>query len=304
MLNTGRIRDHWHTMTRTGKSARLSAHLAEPFVEIHPLDAAALDIRDADLVTLESPHGQALLRALVTDRQQRGSVFTPMHWTGEFANAGRVDTLVAPVTDPVSGQPASKHVAVRARRYTAGVYGFLVSAEKPVGLDSAYWALAKAEGGWRTELALEAAAGDWEAWCRSRVALPETAETIGYSDARTGDARLAIFDGDRLLLALFIARQPVGVSRSFVVSQLSETHADARTRYAVIAGRPGAGRLDAGATVCSCFSVGINQITAAVAQGCHTVEAIGQALSAGTNCGSCRAEIRGIIHASRPLAAE
>ncbi len=86
--------------------------------------------------------------------------------------------------------------------------------------------------------------------------------------------------------------------------QLSEMHGDSRTRFAVVAGRPGAGRPDPGATVCSCFSVGINQIVAAVQSGCRTVEAIGATLSAGTNCGSCRAEIRGIIDGCQAAAAE
>ncbi|MBP1850425.1 nitrate reductase [Rhizobium halophytocola] len=304
ILNTGRIRDQWHTMTRTGKSARLSAHMAEPFVEIHPDDAAKLEIRDADLVALESPWGRAVLRALVTNRQQRGSLFAPMHWTGEFSNAGRIDALVAPVTDPHSGQPASKHVAVRASRHPADAYGFIVSAQGPKALDISYWAIARATGGWRLELAFDTRPGDWEDWCRTRFDLPVGAESIGYADAMTGDLRLAFFAGSRLLLALFIARQPVAVSRSWAVTQLLQEHADARTRYSVTAGRPGAGRPDPGATVCSCFSVGINQITAAVSAGCHTVEAVGQKLSAGTNCGSCRAEIRGIIHACHPLAAE
>jgi len=73
----------------------------------------------------------------------------------------------------------------------------------------------------------------------------------------------------------------------------------------VLAGRPGADMPDSGAIVCSCFSVGVNTITAAVtAQGCSTVEAVGACTKAGTNCGSCRAEIRGIIDAHRLAAAE
>ena len=108
MLNTGRVRDHWHTMTRTGKTARLSAHLAEPFAELHPRDAADKGIRHASLVRLENRHGSALVRALITDRQQKGSVFVPMHWTGQFSAAGRIDVLVTAQTDPHSGQPALK----------------------------------------------------------------------------------------------------------------------------------------------------------------------------------------------------
>jgi bacterioferritin-associated ferredoxin len=79
---------------------------------------------------------------------------------------------------------------------------------------------------------------------------------------------------------------------------------DALPRVAVVAGRPGRGLAERGATVCSCFGVGANQIAAAAKAGCLTVEAMGQALQAGTNCGSCRAEIKGIINAYRLQAAE
>ncbi|NRQ13281.1 nitrate reductase [Ensifer sesbaniae] len=303
-LNTGRVRDHWHTMTRTGKSARLSAHLAEPFVEIHPRDAMDLGIAPADLVVLESPHGSAIVRALITERQARGNLFVPMHWNDQFAAKARVDALVPPVTDPVSGQPASKNVAVAISRFSASTYGFAVSAAKPSGLDLGYWAVAKARGGWRLELAAEETPEDWVAWCHQIFGLPQDIEPIGYADGPSGQRRLAFFDGDRLLLALFLAPEPVAVARNWAVEQLSASHPDLRMRFALVAGRPGADRPDPGATVCSCFNVGVNQIVAAVRGGCRSVEAVGQAVSAGTNCGSCRAEIRGIIDGCLAAAAE
>jgi assimilatory nitrate reductase catalytic subunit len=303
-LNTGRIRDQWHTMTRTGKSARLSAHIAEPFAEIHPRDAMELGIASAGLVEIESPYGKAVVRALVTERQARGSLFVPMHWNDQFAAKARIDAVVAPVTDPFSGQPASKNVAVAARRLKVASYGFAVSAAKPQGLDTAYWALAKADGGWRVELAFDAAPESWTQWCRTHFGIPDHIEPLGYADAQTGDLRLAFFDGDRLLAAFFLARQPVAVARNWAIEQLTVRHAELAKRFAVVAGRPGAGRMDPGATVCSCFSVGVNQIVAAVRGGCHSVEAVGKELNAGTNCGSCRAEIRGIIDGCLAAAAE
>lgn len=303
-LNTGRIRDQWHTMTRTGKSARLSAHIAEPFAEIHPRDAAAIGVGDADLVEIESPHGKAIVRALVTGRQARGSIFAPMHWNDQLAARARIDAVVAPLTDPISGQPASKNVAVAVRPFQAIHYGFAVSIARPVGLSAAYWAMAKAEGGWRVELAFERPVDDWTAWCRDAFDIPEHIEPLGYADPQSGDLRLAFFDRDRLLGALFLAQQPVAVARNWAISQLSVPHADLRKRFAIVAGRPGAGRPDPGATVCSCFGVGVNQIVAAVRGGCRSVEAVGKELNAGTNCGSCRSEIRGIIEGCVVAAAE
>ncbi|WP_413711479.1 molybdopterin-dependent oxidoreductase [Rhizobium sp. Rhizsp82] len=303
-LNTGRIRDQWHTMTRTGKSARLSAHIAEPFAEIHPRDAMELGIRGAGLVEIESPHGTAVVRALISERQARGSIFVPMHWNGQFSARARIDTAVAPVVDPVSGQPASKNVAVRARPLKAEHYGFAVSAARPENLDCDYWALAKAEGGWRLEFASCTGISDWANWCRKHLGIPAGVEPLGYCDGATGETRLAFFDGTRLLAALFVAPEPVAVARAWAVQQLTASHGDLRKRFAIAAGRPGADQPDPGATVCSCFGVGVNQISGAIRNGCHSVEAIGKALNAGTNCGSCRAEIRTIIDSCLAAAAE
>ncbi|MEM0944705.1 MAG: nitrate reductase, partial [Pseudomonadota bacterium] len=106
-LNTGRVRDHWHTMTRTGRSARLSRHLAEPYAEIHPMDARAFEIEPASLVEIESPYGAVVVRALITDRSLQGSIFVPMHWTAQWSSKGRVDAAIGPEVDPISGQPES-----------------------------------------------------------------------------------------------------------------------------------------------------------------------------------------------------
>ena len=103
VLNTGRVRDHWHTMTRTGKSHRLSQHLAEPFAEIHPEDAVRYGIADADIVRISTASDTILVRALLSDQQARGSIFVPIHWTDQFAAKARVDVLVHALTDPSFG---------------------------------------------------------------------------------------------------------------------------------------------------------------------------------------------------------
>ncbi|MEI9431590.1 nitrate reductase [Mesorhizobium sp. Cs1299R1N3] len=303
ILNTGRIRDHWHTMTRTGKSPRLSQHIAEPFVEIHPVDAQRHGIGDADIARVSTPRGEVLVRALVTTRQRQGSLFAPMHWTDQFAARARLDTLTASLTDPVSGQPALKHVAASIEKFTARTFGFAVTRKRPATMAADYWAVARCRGGWRVELAFANDDVDWTAFAGSLFDTAD-AEVLAYHDREAGQHRIAAFDGEHLTGALFIAPGPVAVSRGWAAEQLGEVHASQRQRFRIVAGRAGAGRPDAGATVCSCFNVGVNQITAAVAAGCATVDAIGATLKAGTNCGSCRSEIRAIIAANRIQAAE
>ena len=304
ILNTGRVRDHWHTMTRTGKSPRLSQHLAEPFCEIHPSDAARLRVEPADLVTIATPHGEVILRALVSPRQAKGSVFAPMHWNDQFAAKARVDALVPAITDPVSGQPASKHVAARVGRFEVARYGFAVLRNRPQRLDADYWAIAPANGGWRVELAFTDGEQDWNALAHTLFGVRENGGVLSYADRKAGQLRFASFTMDRLTGALFLAAEPVAVSRNWAVDQLGVNFSEPRARFAVVAGRPGKGIVDRGATVCSCFGVGVKQIAAAVAGGCVTVDAIGRALQAGTNCGSCRSEIQEITDARRLQAAE
>ncbi|MEK1855409.1 MAG: molybdopterin-dependent oxidoreductase [Phyllobacterium sp.] len=303
ILNSGRIRDHWHTMTRTGKSARLSGHFAEPFVEIHPLDAAGYGIGDASLVRLKNINGTIIVRALLTDRQARGNVFVPMHWTGQFAGKARVDTLVTANVDPVSGQPALKMAQVAISPFQARWYGFAVTREKPASAED-YWALARTKGGFRLELASHEEPKDWSALAQQLFGIGSDVALLAYHDLRQGQHRIAAFEGEKLIGVLYVAREPVTVSRSWASEQLVQQFANAHQRFQLLAGRPGRDMPDKGAIVCACFSVGKNEIAAAVRGGCHTVEGIGEALKAGTNCGSCRAEIRGVIDANIVEAAE
>ncbi|MEZ5653014.1 MAG: nitrate reductase [Burkholderiaceae bacterium] len=126
ILNTGRLRDQWHTMTRTGRAPRLFGHADEPFCEIDRRDAHALGIGERALVRIDSDSGWMLARARVIDAPRRGAIFVPMHWSACFASQARMGTLVAPVTDPISGQPESKHAVVRVEPWAADWQGCLV----------------------------------------------------------------------------------------------------------------------------------------------------------------------------------
>lgn len=304
ILNTGRVRDHWHTLTRTGKSPRLSQHYGEPFVEIHPDDAAQYGVRDADLVRVSSGVSSVLVRALISTKQKRCTIFIPMHWTQQYSAWARVDVLATSLTDHISGQPALKNIAVRVERVVAGAYGFAVLAERPSKIDAEYWAIARCHDGWRVELAYSVADRDWSEVAAALFAGSPESQMLAYHDVRSGQHRYACFAKGSLRGALYLAREPVTVSRDWAVAKLSASFDNARRRFTMIAGRPCQGSLDKGATVCSCFGIGANQIATAIAKGCASVAAVGQATQAGTNCGSCRAEIRTMIEARNLEAAE
>ncbi len=291
VLNTGRVRDHWHTMTRTGRAPRLAAHMAEPFAELHPADAETLGIGPADLVEITAPRGQVLVRALITDRQKPGAVFVPFHWTDQTASKGRIDTLVAPLVDPVSGQPALKNNAVAVRRFAAHWFGFAILGA-PTSLDCAYWAQSTLKNGVAYELADSRPLKDPTGFASS---LLKRAELVGYADTARRHSRFAAIENGRLTGALFLSPEPVAVSRSWATSLLGRSFGSAQEAAAFLAGRPGGARPDPGPTICACFAVGANDITRAVTRGHCTVGSVGETLGAGTNCGSCRAEISRLI---------
>jgi assimilatory nitrate reductase catalytic subunit len=286
-LNTGRVRDQWHTMTRTAKSPRLSAHLAEPFLEIHPGDAARIGISAAGLVQVQNATGTAILRALITDPVGKRQVFAPMHWTGETASSAVIDALMPGVVDPVSGQPESKGAAVALALFQADWYDFAVST-KEIKTNSAYWAKVRTSTGWRADMAGIGQPEDWEADTRTLFDLPSAA-VQSMQDVHSGVFRAAFYDGGKLLAALFVSPRPVAVVRDYLVEQ------PGKSGPSVLARLSPADQPDPGPTVCSCFGVGLKTILAAIArQRLTSVAQIGQALQAGTNCGSCRPELSGI----------
>ncbi|MFN4281330.1 MAG: molybdopterin-dependent oxidoreductase [Alphaproteobacteria bacterium] len=299
ILNTGRIRDQWHTMTRTAKTPRLMSHLAEPFVEIHSADAKAYGVAPAAIVEIESARGMMLARALITERQRRGALFAPIHWTDRYAARGRVDALMLANVDAISGQPELKFTPVAIRPARMAWHGFAVLREKPARIDMDYWALAPAAQGWKLELAGRAAPADWRAFAAALFGAEEDAEMLDYADRRAAERRFAAFREGRLIGALILGPDPVAASRGWLADRLGDAADDDADRWRILAGRGGEGS-DAGATVCSCFGVGVKQIAGAARAGCRSVAAVGAATRAGTNCGSCRSEIQALLDRLAP----
>ncbi|MBO9399853.1 nitrate reductase [Shimia sp. R9_3] len=297
-LNTGRIRDQWHTMTRTARASRLNQHYGEPFLEIHPEDALALGLRAADLAKVSNEHGHSILRVLITDRVAKGDVFAPIHWTATTAPSGRISDVVTPKTDPFSGQPDSKAAKVAIHPFAPKWYGFAVS-QRELQPNSDYWAKSRVEAGWQYELAHQDTPECWESYARALFEAPD-AEISSVLDTSRVSARIALHKDGVLIGALFVSDRPVSVSRGFAGSQLGTTS------ETVLLGRPSAGQPDPGPTVCACFSVGVNTILSAIeTQNLMSVDAIGAALSAGTNCGSCKPELAALLQsAQRSVAAE
>ncbi|HEY8991069.1 MAG TPA: molybdopterin dinucleotide binding domain-containing protein, partial [Luteolibacter sp.] len=116
ILNTGRLQHQWHTMTKTGKIAKLNKLNPGPFVELHPEDAATFGIAEGDSVEIRSRRGKAVLPAVVTDRVRPGNCFAPFHWNDVFGENLTINAVTSDAVDPISLQPELKVCAVALTR--------------------------------------------------------------------------------------------------------------------------------------------------------------------------------------------
>ncbi len=293
LLNTGRVRDQWHTMTRTGLSPRLSHHLQEPFAALNPADARDYRVTHGGFVRLTSRYGTAVLRADVSDAQRPGEIFAPIHWSAETSSDGRVGALVQPATDCFSGQPELKATAVKIEPVKFQREGFILSRRK----------ITMTEGFWLTHVTLDHAQG-------IRLATDMTSNQViaqldaqcgaceksEFHDEALGQHRVAYVLNGRLDACLFLSASGKtiewnGVRELFGKDELSKTD-----RLILLSGQTGSGLSDTGPVVCACFGVPAPSIDQLIKSGAaKTAEQIGTLLKAGTNCGSCLPELRRMI---------
>ena len=290
-LNTGRIRDQWHTMTRTGASPRLGQHLPEPFVEVHPDDALKYGVTDESFARITTDYGQCTLKVVVSERQQRGMLFAPIHWSEANATRARVGSLVAPHTDPFSGQPENKATPASIAPYEYVFRGFALS-RKPLALPAHAWSARVAvTGGYGYLFADNADLAGWQSWLKS-IAGADLAE---YNDFGGGIYRGASFEGDRIEACLFIGPAGDAGDWNVVKSLFAADSLGDDQRRMLLSGKSADGLASAGPIVCACFGVGRTTICDAIAAGSHTAAEIGARLKAGTNCGSCIPELKRLI---------
>jgi assimilatory nitrate reductase catalytic subunit len=276
-LNTGRYRDQWHTMTRTGFSPKLSVHRREPLVEVSADDALLYGLEKDGLARVATAHGSSVYRVAVTSGQRAGQVFVPIHWTDAMAGGGRTGLLAKPDFDPVSGQPGFKNTPARIEPVAPDWRAFLVTRDI-VRPEALYWARARIEGGWLFELAgLEE--------IDEGALLPVGTRSV-VTDRARGMRRTVVMDEDgKVAAALFVTRSGVLPDRDWIVRQFAGGEASLSEW---LAGRPSTPQPDRGALVCVCFDVHEKDILAAVHNGAETAAEVASLTRAGTNCGSCR----------------
>ncbi len=303
LLNTGRIRDQWHTMTRTGRTADLLQHHGEPYVALHPEDWQRLGANAQDLLLVENDLGRVLAKPLVTSDQRPGELFIPIHWNDCFTGAGRVDALVPPRSDPISGQPAFKQTAVSVRPWPVRWQALVISVAPlaPPAADDIYWCQVPAGSIQRLRLAgCNPAAPDAMAkqWAPNGMAV--TTELV---DPGAGHYRWLWCAQGRPLCLVALWQLPdsgieLQLDEDWLLAVFQQQGLDAT-------GEPVAGLqlisgqhpdvADLSPLVCVCNQVRLGRIQAAIAAGACTLPKLQANTQAGTSCGSCVPELSALL---------
>jgi assimilatory nitrate reductase catalytic subunit len=297
VLNTGRVRDHWHTMTRTGKSPRLSAHVDEPFIEVNPADALRYAVRSGELARVRSSWGAMVVRVRMNGEVPAGMVFAPIHWNRAYSSDARVGGLMNPVVDPISGEPELKHTPVALESFVADWHGVMFTRAGVPTPAAAWWTRVQGAQFTRYEL-VGRSHPDWTREARRMLGVPDGADVdwIEYSDPARRLYRGAWLSNEQLQGCIYVDGRPTLPERGWLASLFAKTKLDAASRSGMLAGRALAGA-DTGPLVCSCFGVGRKAIQKCAQQlgGAANAVEIGKRLQCGTNCGSCVPEIQAIV---------
>ncbi|WP_417534398.1 molybdopterin-dependent oxidoreductase [Marinobacterium stanieri] len=288
IVNSGRIRDQWHTMTRTGRAARLLQHHAEPFIEIHPDDARRFQVEHLQLAELQNELGRYRGRIRITDQQRPGEVFIPMHWTRQFTQTGISGSLFAPEVDPFSGQPESKqgratlkplHMCWEAR--------LLVREERSI--EDHWWTRVPLNHCTSYRLADTEAVENWRDWCESHLGVP----SLWLDDQAHKRFRAAGIHNNRLDWILLVEPSAELPDLAWLDSCF-DVEIDLDTRRQLLDAKA-PGEQATGAVICSCFQVREPDIISAVIEGADSAQALGEQLKCGTNCGSCVPELKELV---------
>jgi assimilatory nitrate reductase catalytic subunit len=304
-LNSGRLRDQWHGMSRSGVVPRLFAHTPEPVLEMHARDMERRGIANGDLVTLRNKRGSLRLRAAASPTLRPSHIYLPMHWGGRFMRGLGVNALMPPATDPVSRQPELKHAAVQVEKLASGWQLVALRRDDDGELQAALqpW-LARFDYATLTPTGRDARVLVLRAWGTAGSEPParemlaglatvlglDTPQALAFADSRRGIAKRALIERDRLIGALLCNET---LATEWLIDLAANGGSTIELRkwiFAPLAAPPSAAPAR-GRIVCNCFDVSENEIRADYAAGLDLV-ALQEKRKCGTSCGSCLPELK------------
>lgn len=298
VLNSGRTRDQWHTMTRTGLSAHLTSHTEQAYLSIHPEDASARALANGDLVVISSAvtkgqKQQVVLPLKIDNSQRKNELFAPIHWSHTWSSSASIAHLYTDANDNQSGQPELKHAVVNIEKTDFTAFGELFS---KVDISTAllnskfdYWVKVPIDQGMLYRFASEKNVKELTSWLQ--MILP-AAQWL--SAENPSDKYCVALQDKQLKIASFISNKPIVVERRWLESLFKQEVIEQEQIYGLLRARPDNIFLQ-GKLICSCFNIAEKSIMEAIDNGCSSVDELGSALRCGTNCGSCKAELQQII---------
>ncbi len=311
-LNTGRLRDQWHAMSRTGRVARLFAHADMPRLAMNARDLELRRLQAGDLVRVKSRRGDVVVAVEASESVRPGQCFLPMHWGARFMGGRGINALTLPVFDAVSKQPELKHAAVQVAkaelpwRMAALAVGDgvkMLDAVQPL-LRACDYAAAGLAGRDRDVLTLRLAhtqplPESLLAELDAALGLDDPLAVMAYQDPRGISKRVRVESGK------VTAARLTGETAAFdwlrdVVVEGAEA-ASLRAWMLAPVARPPAGGTGRGRVVCNCLNVAEPDIVAAIAAGAD-LAALQATLKCGTECGSCVPELKRLIATNRVAA--
>jgi assimilatory nitrate reductase catalytic subunit len=312
-LTTGRLRDQWHGMSRTGNVAKLFAHAGEPLIAMNRDDMQRRGLRDGDIVRVTSRRGELRVRARASAEMRPAQVYLPMHWGGRFLRGGGINSLTLAAFDPVSKQPELKHAAVQVEKLhypwqvvamRSGDASSYLEAVRPL-LERFPYASCGLSGS-DTPLAVFRAAAevpageDLIADLDAVLELDDAGRAMDYRDPGRGvSKRVLIRDGKLVGVRLTGETAACDWLRE-LMAQGASAEAVRGWMLAPVA-HPPAGQPLRGRVVCSCLDVTESEIRRRFAEGA-TLEQLQAELKCGTSCGSCLPELRRIAQQARAAA--
>ena len=305
-LNTGRLRDQWHGMSRTGTVGRLFSHVEEPLVSMNAADMARRGLVDGDIVQLSSRRGKLILRVEASAEMRAGQTFMPMHWGSQFMNGLGVNALTINACDPISRQPELKHAAVQVEKRALPWQMIAMRKGDALKRMSRLQPLLK-----HFEYASVGLFGRDEELVILRtanaIALPDEllfeidailglddpAEVMNYRDAKRGICKQALMEEGRLLGVRLTGETVARDWLKEIIAQGMDAQALLPWLFAPLSSPP-AGQSQRGRIVCNCLDVSEQEILAEFRNGLDLSE-IQSRLKCGTECGSCMPELKRLV---------
>lgn len=312
-LNTGRLRDQWHAMSRSGRVARLFAHADTPVLSMNRRDLELRRLQVGDLVRVKSRRGEVVVAAEASDSLRPGQCFLPMHWGARFMGGLGINALTLPVLDAVSKQPELKHAGVQVSKadltwrmaaLAVGDGTKLLGAVQPL-LRACDYAAAGLAGRDQDVLMLrlahtQALSASLLAELDAALGLDDPLAVMHYQDNPRGISKRVRMEEGRVTAARLTGETAAfDWLRDLVVE--SADAASLRAWMLAPVARPPAGEAGRGRVVCNCLNVAEPDIVAAIASGDDLV-ALQTKLKCGTECGSCVPELKRMVSGNRVAA--